>query len=66
MKTEFSKCLENIFTWNAKAEKFTFISFCTAEQLSVFVRELKKRTLESLTTVTNSDEEENNPASIQG
>ena len=54
MKTEFSKCLENIFTWNAKAEKFTFISFCAAEQLSVFIHELKKN-LGILTTVTKKN-----------
>ena len=41
MKAEFSKCLENIVTWNAKAEEFTFISFCATEELSVFIHELK-------------------------
>jgi hypothetical protein len=57
MKTEFSKCLEKIFTWNAKAEKFASISFCAAEQLSVFILELKK----NLGIPINGDEEEHNP-----
>ena len=57
MKTKFSKCFENIFTWNAKAEKFTFISFCAAEQLSVFILELKK----NLGIPITGDEEEHNP-----
>jgi hypothetical protein len=57
MKTEFSKCLENIFTWNTKAEKFTFITFCAVEQLSVFIHELKK----NLGIPNNDDDEEHNP-----
>ena len=31
MQKEFSKCLENVITWNTKAEKFTFITFCAAD-----------------------------------
>ena len=57
MQKEFSKCLENVITWNTKAEKFTFITFCAAEQLSVFMNELNK----NLGVSIQSDEEEHNP-----
>jgi hypothetical protein len=55
MQTEFSKCLENIFTWNTKAEKFTFITFCAVEQLSVFMNELNN----NLGVPIQGDEEHN-------
>ena len=57
MQKEFSKCLENVITWNTKAEKFTFITFCAAEQLSVFMNELNK----NLGVPIQGDEEEHNP-----
>ena len=57
MQTEFSKCIENILAWNVKAAKFTFISFCAAEQLSVLINELNK----NLGVPIQDDEEERNP-----
>jgi hypothetical protein len=57
MQKEFSKCLENVITWNSKAEKFTFITFCAAEQLLVFINELNK----NLGVLIQGDEEQHNP-----
>ena len=57
MQKEFSKCLENVITWNTMAEKFTFITFCAAEQLSVFMNELNK----NLGVSIQGDSEEHNP-----
>jgi hypothetical protein len=57
MQNEFSKCLENVFTWSTKAEKFKFITFCAAEQLSVFMNELNK----NLGVPIQGDEEQHNP-----
>ena len=57
MQKEFSKCLDNVITWNTKAEKFTFITFCAAEQLSVFMNELNK----NLGVSIQGDEEEHHP-----
>ena len=57
MQKEFSKCIENVLAWNVKAEKFTFISFCAAEQISVLINELNK----NLGVPIQDDEEERNP-----
>jgi len=57
MQKEFSKCVENVITWNTKAEKFTFITFCAAEQLSVFMNVLNK----NLGVRIQGDEEEHHP-----
>ena len=57
MQPEFAKFLENVITWNTNAEKFTFITFCAAEQLSVFMNELNK----NLGVPIQGDEEEHNP-----